>query len=206
MSHAAVDPVDAPPGARRLAGEAVARQRRAYDVEPGGVEWLDHLVELDDRSRPAMRDQQRKRVLARGPLVDEVDAEPVDLGGEVVEPVERGFAGAPVVAVGPVGGEFAGVGQRDALAPVVHGFVLRPPGVGQARPQVDEVGVGNGDAERVNGNHSSCLHDRRGVTGGGCDVDHSGHGDEHRSVPSARDHLVAVMATTTRRCETFAWP
>jgi len=35
-----------------------------------------------------VRDQQRKRVVVRRPLVDEMDVETVDLGGELVEPVQ----------------------------------------------------------------------------------------------------------------------
>ena len=56
--------------ARRL-GEAVAGQRRADHVEGvlaaasvrlGVAQRLDHVEELDDRARPAVRDQQRQRI------------------------------------------------------------------------------------------------------------------------------------------------
>jgi hypothetical protein len=112
-------------------------------------------VELDNRTRPAVRDQQRKRVLGRRALVDEMDVETVDLGGELVEPVQRDLACAPVVFVGPVIGQLTGVTQRDALRPVVDAFGLRPSGAGQPVLQVGEVGVGNRDAKRVDLGHAS---------------------------------------------------
>jgi hypothetical protein len=40
---------------------------------------LDDLQLLEDRSGPAVPDDQRQRVLARRADVDEVDVEPVDL-------------------------------------------------------------------------------------------------------------------------------
>ena len=68
-------------------------------------ERLDHLVELDDRAGPAVGDHQRHRVGVRRALVDEVDVDPVDLGDELVEAVERRLARAPVVLVDPVLGD-----------------------------------------------------------------------------------------------------
>jgi hypothetical protein len=51
---------------------------------PGGVgERLDDLQLLDDRAGPAVRDDERQRVLVARPDVEEVDVEAVDLGGEV---------------------------------------------------------------------------------------------------------------------------
>ena len=102
------DPADAPARRGRLAGEAVAGQRRADHVKGvlgapavcGRVgQRPDHLVELDDRSRPAVRDDEREGVAVWGPLMDEMDVEAVDLGGELVEAVQRGFACPPVVFV-----------------------------------------------------------------------------------------------------------
>ena len=81
----------------RLAREAVARQGRQHQVESvlGGAtvrgrvgERADRLDQLDDRARPAVRHDQRQRVLVLGPHVDEVDLDPVDLGRELRERVE----------------------------------------------------------------------------------------------------------------------
>jgi len=50
----------------------------------GGIgERLDDLQLLDDRAGPSVRDDQRQRVLVPGADVDEMNAEPVDLGHEV---------------------------------------------------------------------------------------------------------------------------
>ena len=110
------DFLHAPPGAAGLAGEAVPGKRRADDVE--GVfgasrrrigQRLNHLVELHNRARPAMGDHEREGVFVRGPLVDEMNVQPVDFGGELVKPIERGLTRAPVVVVGPIGGQLAGI-------------------------------------------------------------------------------------------------
>ena len=81
-----------PAGRGRLAGEAVAGQRRDHEVERvrrgpavrGGIgQRLDDLQLLDDRAGPPVRDDHRQRVLVLRPDVDEVDVEPVDLGDEL---------------------------------------------------------------------------------------------------------------------------
>ncbi len=101
-----------------LAAEAVAGQRRADHVESvRGVaavrrrigERPDDLAELDDRARPAVRDDQRQRVLAGRADVQEVDVQAVDLGAELREAVQPGLGRPPVVAVQPVLAQFAGV-------------------------------------------------------------------------------------------------
>ena len=77
---------------RRLAGEAVARQRRNHDMEcirrgaamGGGIgQRLDDLHLLDDRAGPAMRDDDRQRVFVLRADMDEMNVQPVDLGDEV---------------------------------------------------------------------------------------------------------------------------
>jgi hypothetical protein len=46
-------------------------------------ERVDDLELLDDRAGPAVRDDERQRVLVLRADVDEVNVEPVDLGDEV---------------------------------------------------------------------------------------------------------------------------
>ena len=48
----------------------------------------DGLEQLDNRAGPAVRDDQRQRVLMPGLDVDEVDIPPVDLGGELRQCVQ----------------------------------------------------------------------------------------------------------------------
>jgi hypothetical protein len=45
---------------------------------------IDDLQLLDDRTGPSMRDDQRQRVLVFGTSVQEMNVQPVDLGGAQV--------------------------------------------------------------------------------------------------------------------------
>jgi hypothetical protein len=69
----------------RLAGKSVAGHRRQYQVERVGRgpavrgrvgERADGPEQLDDRPGPAVRHDQRQRVLMRRPHVDEMDVHP----------------------------------------------------------------------------------------------------------------------------------
>src|SRR5918993_1276720 len=65
----------------------------------------DALELLDDRSRPAVADDDRQRVLVFGAHVEEVDVQPVDLGDEIRDGVQPRLAPAPVVLGRPVASE-----------------------------------------------------------------------------------------------------
>ena len=80
--------------------------------------------------------------------VDEVDVDPVDGGGELVEAVEGGLPLPPLVAVGPVLAHLAHIGEGDALAPVVDGLGLGPAGATEALVQVVQHRLGHLDLER----------------------------------------------------------
>ena len=67
---------------------------------------LDDLELLDRRTRPAVGDDERQRVLMIGADVNEVDVDPVDLGDEMWQGLEALLELAPVVVSRPV------VGQR----------------------------------------------------------------------------------------------
>ena len=110
---------------------------RAYEVQ-----------ELDDRAGPAVAEQQRQCAVVGRALVDGVDVLPFDLCGEMVEGVELGLGGPPVVAVGPVGGQVLQPGQVAAVVPAAAGDLVGPAGGGQAAAQVGDVVVGDGDRER----------------------------------------------------------
>ena len=72
-----------------------------------------------------VREEVRGRGVGRA-LMDEVDVDAVDLGDELVEPVEGGLARTPVVFVGPVLAQFTGVRQRHPLRPVVDHLGIGP--------------------------------------------------------------------------------
>jgi hypothetical protein len=85
-------PAQVPADRRRLARQAVAGEGREHEVERilgrAAVcsrigEGADRLEQLDDRARPAVRHDQRQRVLVLRLHVDEVDVDAVDLGDEL---------------------------------------------------------------------------------------------------------------------------
>ena len=107
----ACDAVGAPTGRGWLSRVSVARHRRDDDMErvrrASAVrrrigQWLDDLELFDDRAGPAVRDDDRQRVLVLRANMDEVDVQAVDLGDEAREGVEPRFALAPVVLVRPI--------------------------------------------------------------------------------------------------------
>ena len=81
-------------------------------------ERADGLEQLDHRARPAVRHDQRQRVLVRRLHVDEVDVHPVDLGLELRQRVQPRLAPAPVVLRRPVAGELLDRRQLHALRSV----------------------------------------------------------------------------------------
>src|SRR3954471_2259861 len=85
--------------------------------------------------------------------MQEVDIEPVDLGGELLEAIEFRLARAPVVAISPIGADLLDPCQRRALAPIIDQLRLRPARAGEARLEVDEDIVADGDAARLDGGH-----------------------------------------------------
>lgn len=120
------DPSHAHPRLGGTLGEAVARQRRHDDVErvgrvaaeaPWVAEQRDDLEHLQECAGPAVQ-QQRRGIGAAAALVHEVQAQPVDLGAELRELVDRPLLLAPVEAVAPVGAQLAQVVQVAAVVPI----------------------------------------------------------------------------------------
>jgi hypothetical protein len=80
---------------RKFGREAVARQRRNYEMESIGRghavrrrirQRINDLQLLDDRARPAMRDYQWQRIFMLRANVNEMNVEPVDPGDESSAP------------------------------------------------------------------------------------------------------------------------
>ena len=89
-----------------------------------------------------MRDDDGQRALVLRTHVDEVDVEPVDLGGELGQGVELRLALAPVVVRRPVAREVLERRERHALRGVRDGLLLRPPRGLDAPAKIIQLCVG----------------------------------------------------------------
>ena len=125
----------APAGARRLAGEPVARHRRDHHVERvrcaramcrGIGQRIDDLQLLDDRAGPAVRDDQRQASSCFERTWMKWMSEPVDLGDELRQGVELRLDLAPVVVRRPVAREFLIVASGTPCDWIRDGLLLRP--------------------------------------------------------------------------------
>src|SRR5882757_50115 len=83
--------------------------------------------------------------------MDEVDVEPVDLGGELAETIEPRLAPAPIIGLGPIVADVFDPCQRRTLAPVVDQLGFRPAGPAQPGAEILEHIVTNGNAKRADG-------------------------------------------------------
>ena len=126
-----------PPGAGRLGGEPVSRQRWDHQMERVRCtravrrrvgQRLNDLQLLDDGAGPSVRHDQRQRVLMLGTDVQEMNVQPVDLGYEVRERIQPRLARIPVVVARPVVGEVLHQRQPHTLRVVIDGLALGPPG------------------------------------------------------------------------------
>src|SRR5579864_9112516 len=81
--------------------------------------------------------------------MEEVDAEPVDLAGELVKAIELRLARAPIICIGPVLTDILNPSQRRALAPVVDQLRMRPARAPQSRFEISKHIVADIDAKRL---------------------------------------------------------
>ncbi len=135
-----------------------ARHRRDDDVE--GVlgatsvcdrvrERADHVEEVQDRPGVGVREQERCRAFLSGVDVQEMDRLSVDLGQELVVLVEPCLDRPPVEGGAPLVEEFAKVGVRDAVGPVVAGCRAGEPSAREPLCEVVQVCLRDFDAERA---------------------------------------------------------
>ena len=109
---------------------------------------IDHLEQLDHRSRPAVRDDQRHRVRVTRLDVDEVDVHAVDLRHELRKGVQLRLRLSPVVVRRPVADELLERRELHALRPIVDELLGGPAGRREAPLEVGEVSIRHVDAER----------------------------------------------------------
>jgi hypothetical protein len=113
-------------------------------------ERADHLVELDHRTRPAMRHQQGHSVELRRAHMQKVNVEAIDFRDELAKAVQHRLAAPPVVIGAPIIRDGAHLRQRHALIPALAGFLLRPARVFQPPPQINEHGLFDRENEWAN--------------------------------------------------------
>jgi hypothetical protein len=139
-------------------GESVAGQ--GWDDHVEGVvrispvasrvaQQRDDLRELKECARPAVGEDQRQGVGPFAPLVDEVEAEAVDLGAEVGEAVDALLLLSPVETALPVLDQLPHVGEVRPVVPVSAGDLVRSSRAGEAFPQVIENLLGNSHLKRL---------------------------------------------------------
>ena len=124
------------------------RVRRVAAVRARVGQRADDVEELDDRARPAVREQQRQRVRLGRAHVQEVDVLPVDLGGELR--VARSAAPRARASRSRRASTRPGpcrYADGHAAAPADAGQLVRPAGPGEPVAQVVQVGLRDVDAE-----------------------------------------------------------
>ncbi len=104
----------------------------------------EHLPELRHRARPAVGQQQWPGRRFGRTRMDEMDALPVDPGGELGKGVGPGLEARPVVVVLPVPAQLDQEIAFGAVLPPGAGYLVGPPGPGQ--PVTEIVDLGGGDA------------------------------------------------------------
>jgi hypothetical protein len=168
------DAVDVEARLGRRPGEAVAGHRGDDDVEGvgrvaavgGGIgERAEDVEEFDEGAGPAVGQEERGRVGIRRADVEEVEALTGGGGQEVRPGVDAGLAGAPVVAVEPVGDGFLQDGLGDAEAPGGARGIRGPADAIQALAEVGENGVGHVNRETLD---RHCGEDLRSAEMAGC--------------------------------------
>jgi hypothetical protein len=68
-------------------------------------EWIDDFQLFDDRAEPAVRDDDRQRILMLRTNVNEMNVQPIDFGDELGQCVQSCLALAPVVFGAPIARE-----------------------------------------------------------------------------------------------------
>src|SRR5215218_8871668 len=100
---------------------------------------IDDLQLLDDRAGPAVRDDERQRIVMFRTNVNEMDVQPIDLGDGVRYRLQLLLALAPVVLLRPVARELLHRRELHALREIFDGLLFGPARRRDAPPKVVEV-------------------------------------------------------------------
>ena len=100
-------------------------------------EWHE-WKQLDERTGPAMRQDQRNAVPVSGALMDEVDVDAVELGAKLIDRVQLALLCAPIKPVGPICKQLFKVIKIRLLVSGNAWCLIRPARVADARPEIKE--------------------------------------------------------------------
>jgi hypothetical protein len=144
------DPDRIPAGRIRLPRKAVAGQRGDYEVECVGRapamhgrigQRLDDLQLLDDRTRPAMGDDDGQRMVVPRADMDEMHVHPIDLGNELRQAVQPRLYPAPIVVARPILRQRLHRLEPYALRCIAHRFPFGKSGRSDPPAQVEKLRV-----------------------------------------------------------------
>ena len=105
------------------------------------------LVHLPERAGPAVQEHDGHGIFALPPLMDEMDANAIDLGAEVSELVDGLLLRPPVELILPVVAKLSHVVQVGAVVPASTCNLVRPAGAGEAVGEIVEDRLGDVDGE-----------------------------------------------------------
>ena len=112
---------------------------------------FDHVEELDDRSGPAVREDQGQGIGLGRTGVYEMHVLAVDRRRVLIERVQAGLLRPPVVLIGPVVDQLAQVGHVGTEVPPGAGNLIGEAGIVQSLTEIGQLGVGDCDTERSEG-------------------------------------------------------
>jgi hypothetical protein len=101
--------------------------------------------QFDERTRPAVAQDERNPPPVCRTLVDEVDLEPVEVGAELIDRIQRALLRPPIEPVGPVGKQLSEVGEVRALVPGGAGCRIGPACVSNTLIEIGQDAILNVD-------------------------------------------------------------
>src|SRR5580704_15772507 len=125
----------------------------------------DDLQKLNDRSWPAVRDDDGQRVGMLRFDVNEVDSEAIEVRAKLWQRIQRTLDTTPVVMSAPVVDERPCFCERHTLGPFRYCFLVRPAGVGKSSLEIVQRGLGHMDLERHYGFRRCGKHEFRDLVG-----------------------------------------
>ncbi len=107
----------------------------------------DHVEKLDDRPRPAVREEDRQGICVLGTHMQKVNSQTVERRAKLWKRVEPALKPPHVIPISPIVDESLSAFQLDALRPVGDGFPFGPACRCEPSPEILDHGRRDGDTE-----------------------------------------------------------